>query len=344
MNNLGYILVYYFFSLLYFSFIFFADKVKKSFFLYLFFCSIITLLLLNRPQGIGLDDFGYSNIINTIETIRNRDFLWYFLVRKISIFDGYQVIILISIIFLIIKFIVIYKVCLRPNLVLFFYYNTFFLIHDFTQFRISAACGLIFISFYFIFVSKKSLGVLSNLTSFTFHSSAILSPLVILFSYSKIFTNNYKIIILISLILLIFKLNLNLSFIFDLISYDSLFYKNFLVYYSEYLKEINFDNYSYPLISIIIALFIIFNDHKIENKFFQKNIYSSLSLAFIFLYIFNFSSVISGRYFEFFIIPIIFIIGNLEDNFKNNFLFLILFLLYFTKIHLVSTLFNDLIL
>ena len=142
-----------------------------------------------RPIGIARDDLGYLEIYNSVcPTLTcgqllqgSRDWGWYSLVGFLkSFWAGPRVMLWLGAAGLCIKFVVIFRVSKRPLFALLLFTGVFYQVLDLTAWRIALASTIFLFGLWLLIEGKKTLGWLVTLSCGIFHKQALMSPLVLL--------------------------------------------------------------------------------------------------------------------------------------------------------------------
>lgn len=141
-----------------------------------------------RPIGIARDDLAYLEIYNGIcPTLScnqwlqgSRDWGWYSLVGVLKSFVADpRVMLWLGAVGLLVKFGVIYRVSRHPLLALVLFTGVFYQVLDLTAWRIALASTVFMVGLWLLIEGRKPLGWLVTLSCGIFHKQALLSPLVL---------------------------------------------------------------------------------------------------------------------------------------------------------------------
>ena len=141
-----------------------------------------------RPIGIARDDLPYLEIYNSIcptltcgQWLQGaRDWGWYSLVGLLkSFWADPRVMLWLGAAGLLVKFCVIYRLSRHPLLALLLFIGLFYQVLDLTAWRIALASTVFMVGLWLLIEGRKTLGWLVTLSCGIFHKQALLSPLVL---------------------------------------------------------------------------------------------------------------------------------------------------------------------
>lgn len=142
-----------------------------------------------RPIGIARDDLAYLEIFKSIcpslvcaKWIQTpRDWGWYSLIGFLkSFWDVPRVMLWVSVIALLIKLGVVFKLSRRPLVGLMFFTGVFYQVQDLTAFRVSLSMAVFMVSIYVLSRQLRLIGALSTFLPGFVHQQAFLSPMILL--------------------------------------------------------------------------------------------------------------------------------------------------------------------
>lgn len=143
-----------------------------------------------RPLGVGVDDLGYATgqfewLCPTTTCGRwiqgPRDQAWYSIVGLLrSFYPLPQVSLLLVGVGLVFKLWVIDQLCRHRCLALLFYLSCFYIIHDITALRVSLAISIYLLGFYLLVLGRFRRGAALVAINGFFHQQAFLAPLLLL--------------------------------------------------------------------------------------------------------------------------------------------------------------------
>ena len=190
--NLSIQLVCAFFVVVWLSFARFPRE-KRYFLDRWLFWGVSTLLVIFaafRPLGVGVDDLNYAHGVfdMTCSTFTcgqwiqgKRDQGWYSIVGLLrSFYPHPQVILWLAGLSLAVKLWVMDRLCRHRCLALFFYISCFYIIHDISALRVSLAISVYLLSFYWLVRGRYLLGAGLLMANGFFHQQAFLAPLLLL--------------------------------------------------------------------------------------------------------------------------------------------------------------------
>lgn len=292
-----------------------------------------------RPLGLGRDDMVYIGISSgrcafseCLQLIQSsRDWLWHSLIGVIKSFaNSERALLLLSAFGAAIQLFVISRLCLHKLLALTLFIPLTYIIFDISLLRAGLALSYYFIGLYLLSTSSRMLGSTFLAGNYLAHSQGIFSVGILPFSYLA----KYKAISLALILGLLVCIYLQLTPSDDLISF--LNRGPSTLYWMQY-KNGHFDNERiFPLANLVILIYITyivsknFNspmDWGIERLAFAS-ILLSLTLAWFFAPI----HAIQTRLFDFYVSPLIFLIGNLKLTRSTLILTLILATILYIRI------------
>lgn len=143
-----------------------------------------------RPLGVGVDDLAYATVLFDMSCPSmscglwiqgGDDQLWYSIVGLLRSFYPYpRVVLLLTGLGLVVKLWVIYHLCRYRCLALLFYLSCFYIIHDITALRVSLAISIYLLGFYWLVVGQFRVGTALVAINGFFHKQAFLAPLLLL--------------------------------------------------------------------------------------------------------------------------------------------------------------------
>lgn len=306
---------------------------------------IILKIFYNTP-----DDLGYLNIYNKsivgdfVYNISAKDFLWINLSKLINL--GVNSIIclyILACIGFLFKSFIIYKSTDFPFESLLLYFVFFYQVHDLTQLRIGFASALFLYSIYLIGVNRLIPSLLFSFSSYLSHSSLITNPIIYLINFNIHFYKYFISFLMILIIMTVFPSADNLIQISGLIREFGYAIPNMFEQYitNDYNHIHDYSDY-YPVIYIPLTAFILFFKPKISenNDLLLKYSYSSILLGYLLLWFFSDLYVVGGRFFEFYLVPIIFLVGYIKDVKYQRLLFYTIISLFFMRNILMANYFE----
>jgi len=323
---------------------------KNKYICYIIICILASMLVnlqifFETPDSEGYKNI-YDNYINSKEinfNIFEKDYLWLTLNKLFNyFFNSLFTIFFISSIAFLIKCFIIYKITDYPFHALLAYLVIFFQIHELTQHRISVASMFYLLSLYFLSNSSKVKSLIYNFLSFLCHSSLYFNLLVYFY---KIFSiNHLKLIIFISFILIIFTIFPNQSFFIFLVNYLGIFDiyvpRMFEQYLTNNYNVVNTYGDYYPLIYIPLTLFIVlFKPYSYFSSNVIKLTYFSISIGYVLLWFFSDFYVVGGRFFEFYLVPLVLLFGFISDDFFQKFFYHLIILLFIIRYFFLTNFF-----
>ena len=306
--------------------------------------SILALpLIILRHQYSGLDDIGYSDQYNAIVTRSfldiHENYFWEFSIKIFNIlFQNINSIYFIIFTLFVIKVWIIYINCTYKVTALLAYLILFFPMHELTQFRISAATTFLLIGMHFAFRKKTFLSLTNYTISGLFHQAVFFTPLLTLYSLINLSPRMYKKIIVTFTTMVIGGLVLSANDLQNLYLFLTPNSENLPVYLFD--KSWHPQDYSstFPLSLFPLTIFLVFN-HIYGDTHKEKIIYTSFTLGYFLFWLFASIYVVGGRYQEYFLVPIVILVGITKSTFSNKILFNILIFSFFIKYNVFSSFF-----
>lgn len=272
----------------------------------------------------NLGDSGYEKGYVILNYIFNK--------LRIS-YEGYQIIVLLLCIFIILN--LLEKKANNFYVAYVYVFNEILLIYSTEPvLRQLIALTIIIISLNYIEKGQVLTYLILVFLAFQFHESALIGVFFLIFKYYNI--NSIKKILFI--FILMFIISHNIEYILKIVLEKSFLFKKYSVYLTngEYLKHVKRSllGNMYLLTSILIYFLII-----LFTKFQRKYlIYLNLAIVGIIFGIFQNHFPILSRFSSYFVVPIAIVISNINNlkidlKLKKIFIFIFLFIQIFTKIH-----------
>ena len=180
------------------------EKIERS--LFWLFGIAMLLFVIFRPIGIARDDSGYLEYYKTIcptficdQWIQGtRDQGWFSLVGILkSLFQDPKVMLFLGAVGLLVKLMVIYRLVERPLIVLLLYCGLYYQVQDLTAWRVSLAIAFFMLTIWFVVRTKGYWCAWIFILCGFFHKQAFLAPLVIV---GALLRQHRKLIILICMV------------------------------------------------------------------------------------------------------------------------------------------------
>lgn len=282
-----------------------------------------------RPFGIAPDDAAYLEIYKGIcpaadcqQWIQGvRDWGWYSSVGLLkNLWDTPRILLVVAGIATAIKLWVIFRLSSRPLWALLLFVPTFYLVQDITAFRVSMALAFFMLSIYWLSRSYRAIGVFATLLPGFIHLQAVMSPMIL---FAKILQYRYYIFAMLACV----PVGLTLIGLSPILYKSNIASLNFLTIYPP-LKDavtlytaithvkgyqtIRVLPYSYiPLVLLVVGLSIdVFKDN--------KNLYIYCAISFVIacwsLWVFAGWQEPQVRFFEYFALPAVLLVGNLKAS------------------------------
>lgn len=309
-----------------------SSKIESGLF-WVFGLALVAFAAL-RPIGIARDDLAYLEIFKTIcptlecgQWIQSpRDWGWYSLIGFLkSFWPEARVMLVIAALAVAIKLWVIFKLSKRPLWALLFFTAVFYEVQDLTAFRVSLSLAIFMMAIYLLIKRHRFTGFLAIFTPGLFHKQALLAPLVLL---SGILNRWYTVFVVLTI--------LPIGLLFLGVSYQG--YKEIILYQSlpwlqpiiqqgldSYIAagqagiydKIRIMPYSYlPLIALMVCCSKdIFSTNKDLFRYSAMSMVITCWLAWLFA---GWQEP-QARFFEFFALPTVLLVGNFSNKALINF-------------------------
>lgn len=306
------------------------ERLDKAF--YTVFSSAMIGFSAFRPMGVGVDDFGYAGsqfFEMTCPTLScgkfwqgDRDQLWYSVVGLLrSFYPHPEVVLYLSALGLSLKLWIIARLTQHRSLALLFYAAIFYIIHDITALRVSFAIAGYLLAFYWMTQSRwMSGGVLIAVNGF-FHKQAFVAPLLFLGSFLPWNERRAVWAILFPFILLVMGVYLG-DPIFQWVTKQAWgpYWLNTL-FGESYVNGKVGGGYDqtrlWPVVApptLILASSLIRDLFEGSNPRLARLTASSLFLAALFLWGYAVIPEVQLRFWHFFLVPMVFLVGNIRLN------------------------------
>jgi hypothetical protein len=284
-----------------------------------------------RPLGLALDDGGYTTYIwegscPTLECGRwfqgERDQLWYSLVGLLkSVYPHPQVMLWLAGFALAVKLFVIDRLCRHRSLALVFYVGCFYVIHDITALRLSLAISAYLLGFYWLVEGCVRRGAWLLAVNGLFHKQAFLAPSLLIGRWVCWSPASLRWALLLPMGLLTMAVYPNDSLLKWLVAQpwgqgvtDALFGKG-----SQYLS-LKLQGYYdkeriWPVVApptLLLAAWLLPDLLRGEKRGLFRYVATSLVIAAWFLWGFAVIPEVQLRFWHFFLVPFVFVIGNAQ--------------------------------
>jgi len=97
---------------------------------------------------------------------------------------------------------------------------------------------------------------------------------------------------------------------------------------------------TFPLSLIPLTIYLVFN-HTYGDVYKEKILYMSFTVGYFLFWLFASVYVIGGRYQEYFLVPLVILVGITKSKFLNKILFNILIFSFFIKYNVLSSFFIE---
>lgn len=284
-----------------------------------------------RPVGVGLDDINvylkhFDSVCPSLQCLQfiqgRRDIVWFSLVGLLkSIRSGPEVMLWVAGFGLTVKLFAIYRLCSNLCISLLVYVSLFYIIHDITAFRVSFALSIYLFGFMLIARGVRWFGGLVLMLCGFFHQQAFVSPLLILTASHPKQWKTLVILIMGPFLLLavgaypspyVIKSIMEMQIGMDFLHIISGFQKG---YFSEIQRAANgaFSHIK-PWPSVVPPTLVLASWISMSPLADKRDIVRlascSIVIASFFLWFYAFYPGMQSRFWEYFLVPIVFIVGN----------------------------------
>lgn len=286
-------------------------------------------LAMFRPFGIAPDDTAYLNIYDSIcpswscgKWIQgSRDWGWYSIIGLLkSLWVDPRILLVVSGVSTIIKMWVIFKLTNRPLWALLCFVPVFYLVQDLTALRVSLALAFFMLAIFWLSRSHRIIGFFMLSLSGLIHLQGMLSPIII---FASVLKNRYRVFVVLAgapvmLILIGFNPMLYKE---NIISWDVLsvfpVLKHLVSSYTAITLTENYHKiralpYSYiPFVLLVLC----FSTEVFKNN---RTLYNYCGVSFVIacwlLWIFAGWQEPQVRFFEYFALPTVLLVGNFRAS------------------------------
>jgi hypothetical protein len=274
-----------------------------------------------RPLPISRDDAAYIQIAQSICSIKEcgfslqglRDWGWYFVLSFLkSFFSNQQSLMALASIGVVIKLLVIDRLCKQRLLALIPLIPLTYVQYDFTQLRAGFAISWYFLAILFLFRCKNWIAGGLLLSNFTFHAQAAPSIGLIPFTW----LNQRQWVLPITVISFLCLIYLGLFPGFELMQKLHLAKTGAGAYLAlnasgEYINVKIFPLGYLPI--LVFGLWLSWGND-LQKDHLSRIVGASILLAIFMAWLFSFNPTIQTRLFEFYIAPLVLLAGNIGSN------------------------------
>lgn len=274
-----------------------------------------------RPFGLSIDDLAYIEISKGICAFSecmslahsSRDFAWYAGVGLLkSLIDGPQAILILASLGLTLQLYIIYKLCNQKLLALAFFVPHVYLLFDFTIFRAGLALSFYFLGIYLLVNNRKWLGTSFLISNFLFHSQGMFSIGLIPMRWLAQRKTTCFVITAILLAAIYFRLTPSIYQLTYIVKAEA------APYLQQALNGEFIQNRSFPRFGLVLLIFMVtvyfLKEKLLENAAVNNYVLGSVMLALFLSWFFAPITVIQLRLFDFYMAPLVFLVGNLKRN------------------------------
>jgi hypothetical protein len=274
-----------------------------------------------RPLGLAIDDLAYIEISQGICAFSDcmrpiqspRDYAWYTGVGVLkSLIDGPQAILILASLGLTLQLYVIYKLCNQKILALAFFVPHIYLLFDFTIFRAGFALSFYFLAIYLLVSNRKWLGTSFLVSNFLFHSQGIFSVGLLPMRWLARRKTTCIMIAAILLAAIYFRLTPNIYQLAFLVKTEAAPYLQQALN-GEFIQNRSFPRFGLLLIIFMLAVYIL-REKVLDSRAVNNYVLGSTMLALFLAWFFAPITLIQLRLFDFYMAPLVFLVGNLKRN------------------------------
>ena len=283
-----------------------------------------------RPFGVGLDDLnGYATLQYEVACPAlkcgrfiqgSRDFGWYSIVGLLkSFYPDARVVLWLSGLGLVLKLWIVDRLCRHRTLALLFYFSCFYIIHDITALRISLAIGVYLLGFYFLTQGRTLWGGGVLVGNVLFHVQAIFAPLLLAGRWLDLSSPvRLTFFLLLPLTLLAMALYPNDDVLRSLLSQPSGRSVADFLFGSSYVGwklDGRYENFRLlPVVvppTLLVAAWLLGDLSKLLSAL---NRYAAASLLIGAWFLWGYAVIpdVQLRVWHFFLVPLVFVIGNVQ--------------------------------
>lgn len=310
-----------------------------------------------RPFGVASDDYGaYAEYLPDLacpsiqcgKLIQGeRDKAWYSIVGLLkSVYPKPEVVLWMSGMALAVKLWVIDRLCTNRTMALIIYIPFFYIIHDITALRVSFAIAVYLIGFYFLVRGRLHSGVIALALNGFFHQQAFVAILLVIGRWIPINSFLMQGLVLFPFFLLMTGVYVgdgSLQWLFSQAWGPKLLN---IIFHGYELKKIHGDYYNvrtWPIVALptlLVSAFLL-RDLITRHISLYKYSFASLMIASIFLWLFAAVPEVQLRFWHFFLVPIVIVIGNMRMTWFRIICALALSGIYIAKYTLLHELLHD---
>ena len=297
---------------------------------WLFWCvsALLVAFAAFRPLGVGVDDGGYNSSVwgRSCPSFAcgqwwqgSRDQVWYSLVGLLkSIYPYPPVVLWLAGLGLAVKLWVMDRLCRHRSLALLFYVSCFYLIHDITALRVSLAISVYLLGFYWLVRGPWRWGAGFLAVNGFFHQQAFVAPLLLVGRWLPLTSRRVQIGLFLPLVLLVMGVYPGDAILNWLMSLDGGGRRVADVLFHGYQKRKIAGAYDYTRIWPVVApptLFLaawLIPDLSERHRLLFQYTATSLIIATLFMWGYAVVPEVQLRFWHFFLVPIVFVIGNVQ--------------------------------
>ena len=290
--------------------------------------TLLVLFAAFRPLGVGVDDLGgYASIqfnmacpsLECGQWVQGRrDQGWYSIVGMLKSFYPHpQVVLWLAGIGLAAKLWVMDRLCRYRSLALLFYVACFYLIHDITALRVSLAISVYLLGFYWLVQNRLGWGAGLLAVNGFFHQQAFVAPLLLAGRWLPLTSRRVQLGLLLPLVLLVMGIYLGDAILNWLMSLDwgrRLVGMSFHGYEHYKMAGVYDHTRLWPVVApptLFLAAWLI-GDLSDRHRLLFQYTATSLIIAALFLWGYAVVPEVQLRFWHFFLVPIVFVIGNVQ--------------------------------
>ena len=324
--------------------------------LFLLYSLAFILLTILKPFGASPDDHNYVELVHLGCTSYacasdgiSRDPVWFSLVSLFSGAGEFASIKLIATAALLIKLFVIFKLSSNKLYAMSAYMFLFYFLHDLTQYRVALALAFYFLFLYLVISHRRFAAVVSVGAAIGAHIQS--APMLLIYFVRDLFFRKTAVVVVGGLLVALISIDLypRLQWMEGLFlvvfgdGYDASSDVGKYIHLAEAGEYLDFRGVSIAALVILAALAAIKLDrHEDLDVLAIRCVSISMgSILFAYCLYWAFASVVDmqNRFFEFFLVPIALVFGNLEHNSRNYAVLSLVCIAFFVKFHVLSKFF-----
>lgn len=294
------------------------ERYDRAFFWVIGLALVVFAVL--RPIGLARDDMAYTQILEALcplgdcskGTPITRDYAWFYLMKLALPFrpGSLRVALLLSGLGVLVKIVVIDRLCRQRLLALLLFIPLCYLQYDLTQLRAGLAISWMMVGIYFLVRSHWIFGAVALGSNFAVHSQAVFSPGLLTYRVFRL--SRWVLPVSVSVLLLLLYSGLHPSLI--TLSWLGVLPET-APYYSEAVSGAHDLVKPFPWAFLLILIYGTWLcNSKTEHHKLTEVVSAGLVLGVGLAWFFAIIPAMQGRFFEFYAIPVALIAGNIGQS------------------------------